>query len=92
MTMYFALICRDKPGHLEIRKANREAHLAYVAETGVVTQAGPFLDEAGEMCGSLVILDVEDKAAAEAWAANDPYAGAGLFESVSVQAWKKVVG
>ncbi|BAQ71201.1 Ycii-related protein [Rhodovulum sulfidophilum] len=90
--MYFVLICRDKPGHLEIRKANREAHLAYVAETGVVVQAGPFLDEAGEMCGSLVILDVEDKAAAEAWAANDPYAGAGLFESVSVQAWKKVVG
>ncbi|ARC87170.1 YciI family protein [Rhodovulum sp. MB263] len=90
--MYFALICRDKPGHLETRKANREAHLAYVAETGVVVQAGPFLDEAGEMCGSLVILDVADKAAAEAWAANDPYAGAGLFESVSVQAWKKVVG
>ncbi|PTW50574.1 YciI family protein [Rhodovulum kholense] len=90
--MYFALICRDKPGHLETRKANRDAHLAYVAETGVVAQAGPFLDEAGEMCGSLVILDVADKAAAEAWAANDPYAGAGLFESVSVQAWKKVVG
>ncbi|RAP42271.1 hypothetical protein BYZ73_05785 [Rhodovulum viride] len=90
--MYFALICRDKPGHLETRKANRDAHLAYVAETGVVAQAGPFLDEAGEMCGSLVILDVGDKAAAEAWAANDPYAGAGLFESVSVQAWKKVVG
>ncbi|WP_414899010.1 YciI family protein [Rhodovulum sp. YEN HP10] len=90
--MYFALICRDKPGHLETRKANRDAHLAYVAATGVVVHAGPFLDEAGEMCGSLVILDVADKAAAEAWAANDPYAGAGLFESVSVQAWKKVVG
>ncbi|MBL3568230.1 hypothetical protein BV509_01725 [Rhodovulum sulfidophilum] len=90
--MYFALICRDKPGHLEIRKANREAHLSYVAETAVVAQAGPFLDDAGDMCGSLVILDVADKAAAEAWATNDPYAGAGLFESVTVQAWKKVVG
>jgi len=88
----YALICRDKPGAIETRKANRDAHLGYVGETGVVAQAGPFLDEAGEMCGSLVILDVADKAAAESWAENDPYAKAGLFESVTVQAWKKVVG
>jgi len=88
----FALICRDKPGHLETRKANRDAHLAYVAETGVVTLAGPFLDDAEAMCGSLVVLDVEDRAAAEAWAADDPYARAGLFESVTIQGWKKVVG
>ena len=34
----FALICTDKPGAIETRKANREAHLAYVAGTGVVAQ------------------------------------------------------
>jgi uncharacterized protein YciI len=90
--MLYALICRDKPGHLETRKANREAHLAYIAETGVVAQAGPFLDEAGEMCGSLVVLDVETLDAAQTWAENDPYAKAGLFENVTIQAWKKVIG
>ncbi|TCO73401.1 YciI family protein [Rhodovulum euryhalinum] len=88
----FALICRDKPGHLDTRKANRDAHLAYIAETGVVAQAGPFLDGAGQMCGSLVILDVTDRAAAEAWAAGDPYARAGLFDSVAIEEWKKVIG
>lgn len=88
----FAVICRDKPGHIETRKANREAHLAYVDQTGVVTLAGPFLDNDGVMCGSLVVLDVADHAAAQAWAAGDPYAGAGLFESVTIQAWKKVIG
>jgi uncharacterized protein YciI len=31
-------------------------------------------------------------AAAEAWAAADPYAKAGLFESVTIRAWKKVRG
>jgi len=31
-------------------------------------------------------------AAAQDWAANDPYAKAGLFDSVSVTEWKKVVG
>ncbi|SNT22584.1 YciI family protein [Tropicimonas sediminicola] len=90
--MLYALICQDKPGALETRKSNRTAHLDYIAATGVVLQAGPFLDAAGEMCGSLVVLDVEELAAAEAWAANDPYAKAGLFESVEIRAWKKVVG
>lgn len=90
--MRVALNCLDKAGHLEIRKANREAHLAYIAETGVVEMAGPYLDTEGAMIGSLVILDVADLAAAEAWAANDPYAKAGLFESVTIREWKKVVG
>ena len=90
--MLYALICTDKPGHLEIRKANRDAHLAYIAETGVVAMAGPFLSEAGDMAGSLVVLDVADRAAAEAWAASDPYARAGLFEGVDIRAWKKVIG
>ncbi|MGA0540608.1 YciI family protein [Neotabrizicola sp. VNH66] len=90
--MRVALICLDKPGHLEMRKANREAHLAYLAETGVVEMAGPFLDAEGGMCGSLLVLDVSDLAAAQDWAANDPYAKAGLFASVDVREWKKVIG
>ena len=89
--MRFALICNDKAGALEIRKANREAHLAYLAETKAEL-AGPFLDAAGNMTGSLVVIEAEDRAAAEAWAANDPYAKAGLFASVDIREWKKVIG
>jgi len=88
---FFAVVCRDKPGHLDVRLANREAHVAYLKETNVA-QAGPFLDEAGDMCGSLLILDVADMTAASAWAENDPYAKADLFESVSIQAWNRVIG
>jgi uncharacterized protein len=90
--MLFALICDDKPGGLEIRKANRTDHLAYLRETGVVVQAGPFLDESGAMTGSLVVVDVPDRAAAEAWAAADPYAKAGLFERVTIRPWHRAVG
>lgn len=90
--MYIALICTDKANALETRKSNRDAHLAYIAETGVVAMAGPLLNDAAEMAGSLVILDVEDKDAAESWAANDPYAKAGLFSDVRIQPWKKVIG
>jgi uncharacterized protein YciI len=90
--MLYAIIAVDKPGALEARKANRDAHLAHIkAAEGAIVLAGPFLDDAGEMCGSLLIYDGE-KADAEAWAANDPYARAGLFQSVEVRAWKKVVG
>lgn len=88
----FALICTDKPGAIETRKANREAHLAYIEETRVVAQAGPFLDAGGAMCGSLVILTVGSRAEAGAWAEGDPYARAGLFADVRIEHWKKVIG
>lgn len=90
--MRFALMCTDKPGHLETRKGNRDAHLAYIKDTGVVEMAGPLLDTDGNMAGSLIILDVDDYAAARAWADADPYARAGLFETVSLSAWNKVIG
>ena len=90
--MLIALIAKDKAGHLEVRKANRQAHLAYMDQTNAVVQAGPFLDDNGDMCGSLVILDVEDMAAAQEWAANDPYAKADLFEESKLIQWKRVIG
>ena len=89
--MLYAVICKDKPGALQTRLDTRAAHLAYIEATGIVKMAGPFLEE-GQMCGSLVILDCDSLAAAQAWAAGDPYAQAGLFESVNVTEWKKVIG
>jgi uncharacterized protein len=89
--MRAALICKDKPGHLQTRLDNRAAHLAYIEATGVVEMAGPFLAD-GAMTGSLVVLNVETVEQAEAWAASDPYALAGLFESVMISEWKKVIG
>lgn len=89
--MLIALIGRDKPGALQTRLDNRDAHVAYLKSTGVVSQAGPLLDDSEQMIGSLVILDVEDMSAAKAWAADDPYAKAGLFDSVELIPWKKVI-
>lgn len=90
--MLVALIALDKPGALEVRKANRQAHLDHVAASGIVQQAGPFLDAEGQMCGSLLVLDVADMAQAEAFAAADPYALAGLFDSVTLRPWNRVIG
>jgi len=90
--MRYALICIDKPNALQTRVDNREAHLEHIRSSGVVEQAGPFIDAAGQMCGSLIVLGVGSKAEAEAWAAADPYAKAELFQSVMIQEWKRVIG
>ena len=91
--MLYAIICIDKPGQIELRKANRDAHLAHIRATdGAIRQAGPFLDEAGEMCGSLLIFEAPDRETVEAWCRDDPYAKAGLFSSVEIRPWKRVIG
>ena len=89
--MLIALIAHDKPGALQTRKDNRDDHLGYIDDTGVVSQAGPLVKD-GQMAGSLVILDVVDMAAAQVWADNDPYAKAGLFQKTRIERIKKVIG
>ena len=90
--MRVALICKDKPDHLQTRLDNRAAHLAHIEASGVVEMAGPFLSPEGQMTGSLVVLNVDDLKAAQEWAAADPYAKAGLFAKVRIEEWKKVIG
>ncbi|RIK86394.1 MAG: hypothetical protein DCC69_06830 [Hyphomicrobiales bacterium] len=91
--MIFALICKDKPGGLEVRLANRPAHLDYLTAlnaAGKLKFAGPLLDDEGKPVGSLVAVEAGDRAGAEAIAAGDPYARAGLFESVEIHPWNWV--
>jgi uncharacterized protein YciI len=90
--MLVAVITTDKPGALQTRLDNRDAHLAYIQDTGCVAMAGPFLDDSDTMCGSMIVLDVDSMDDARTWAENDPYAQAGLFSDVRIQQWKKVIG
>lgn len=90
--MRVAVICHDKPDSLQVRLDTRAAHVAYLNDTGVVDLAGPFLDEAGTMMGSMIVLNVDSMQQARDWAAADPYAKAGLFASVTLTEWKRVMG
>jgi uncharacterized protein YciI len=92
--MLFALICKDKPGKLQIRADTRPDHLAFLEGLNAEKKlafAGPFLDADGKPNGTLAVVDVPDRAGAEALAATDPYAKAGLFESVEIRAWTWVL-
>jgi len=91
MMPYFAVICRDKPDSLDLRMQTRADHLRYAEESGVLFLGGPLIED-GRMAGSLAILDVADLDAAKAWAADDPYGKAGVFASVEINEWKRVIG
>ena len=91
--MPYAIIARDKPGALDMRIEHRPAHVEYLKSkmdliiAGGATLGGP--DEA--MDGSLLILDTEDRAVAEDFAKNDPFALNGVFEAVIVTPWRKTI-
>jgi uncharacterized protein YciI len=91
----FAITCFDKPNSLELRMATRPTHLVYLQgqlDAGVVLMAGPLLDADDKPNGSLLLVETADRAAAEAFAAGDPYAKAGLFASTDIRPWRKVFG
>jgi uncharacterized protein YciI len=89
----FVLACFDKPNALDLRMATREAHLAFVREqAAMVKVAGPMLDAAEGMAGSLFILDAPDRAAVEAFNAADPYQLAGVFGQVEIRGFRASIG
>lgn len=86
--MLYALLCNDKPDHLQLRLDTRTAHLDYLSGLGDHLKfAGPFLGDDAKPNGSLVVVEAADLAGAKAIAANDPYAKAGLFASVDIRPW-----
>ncbi|AZV19103.1 MULTISPECIES: YciI-like protein [unclassified Mesorhizobium] len=88
--MLFAVICKDKPGSLQVRLDTRPEHIAFLEGLNgdkKLAFAGPFLDTEGKPNGSLVVVEASDLAGAQALSAADPYAKAGLFESVEIRPW-----
>ncbi|MBE9603903.1 YciI family protein [Acetobacteraceae bacterium H6797] len=89
--MLFAIACTDKPASLELRMATRPPHLEYLESLmKQLVLVGPTLDAEGKPNGSLLVVEAADQAAAEAIAAGDPYAKAGLFASVTVKPFRAV--
>lgn len=89
----FAVYCVDKPNSLELRMATREAHLAYVGGfRDQLRLGGPMLNESGDMAGSIIFLEMDSIAQAQAFAADDPYNKAGLFERVDITAFRPSLG
>jgi hypothetical protein len=98
--MYYAIVSQDIDNSLALRKSARPAHLArlnVLKEAGRLLVAGPNPavdnDDPGDAgyTGSLVIAKFGSLADAQAWADSDPYVDAGVYTSVSVKPFKKVL-
>ncbi len=91
---HFIIYTEDKTDSLNIRLDNREAHLNWVRNDPQVKliSAGPWLDEAGDMRGSLLIVDGPDLKTVEAWLEQDPYNKAGLTGFKRVRQFNWLLG
>lgn len=98
--MWYAIIGNDKAASLDRRKSARPAHLQRLEalkEQGRLLLAGPFpaidAEDPGPagFSGSLIVAEFEDLAAAKTWAAEDPYVEAGVYASVDVRPFRRVL-
>lgn len=93
--MKFIIYTEDKPDSLSIRKANRDAHLAFLRSDDAPVKlltAGPWLDDEEVMRGSILIVEAEDKTTVESWLAEDPYRAAGLTGKTMIKAFIWAIG
>lgn len=88
--MLFAVINTDRPASLDLRMSIRPAHLAFLeSHAAKLVHGGAMLDGEGKPCGSLLIVEAESVEEVRAMAAQDPYAGADLFESSVVRPFRE---
>ena len=98
--MLYAIISQDVENSLDKRLSVRPAHverLQELKEQGHLVLAGPHPaidnNEPGPagFTGSLIVAEFESLETAQAWANNDPYIKAGVYDSVIVKPFKKVL-
>ena len=98
--MLYAIISQDVENSLDKRLSVRPAHverLQELKEQGHLVLAGPHPaidnNEPGPagFTGSLIVAEFESLETAQAWADSDPYIKAGVYDSVIVKPFKKVL-
>ncbi len=98
--MLYAIISTDITNSLTLRLQARPSHLdrlQTLKDEGRLILAGPHPsvdnDDPGDsgFSGSLVVAEFESLSAAKSWADEDPYVTAGVYESITVKPFKKVL-
>ncbi len=95
--MQFLVIARDgtDEGALARRQKTRPTHLESIAplvDAGNVLVGGAILDEAGDMVGSVLLLDFPGREDLDAWLAQDPYVTDGVWQEIEAHPFRTAVG
>jgi uncharacterized protein YciI len=89
---HFFIYAVDKPNHVDVRLSTRPVHLEHLAaHKDRILVAGPTLDDSGQPVGSVFLVEFPDINSVEKFLSLDPYAKAGLFESVTIKPWRKTI-
>ena len=89
--MLYIIYQEDRPDGAAIRAATRDAHFAYLDQhKDILVLGGALLaDDGVARTGSVLIINVPDRAAADAFSENEPFRRAGLFSSVKVSRMRR---
>jgi uncharacterized protein len=95
--MQFLVVAMDGTDEdaLERRQRTRPTHLDSIqplVDAGDVLVGGAILSEAGDMIGSMLLVDLPDRAGVDAWLAEDPYVTDGVWRDIEVHPFRTAVG
>jgi uncharacterized protein len=95
--MQFLVVAKDgtDEGALERRKRTRPTHLESIqplVDRGNVLVGGAILNEAGDMIGSMLLVEFADRADLDAWLDADPYVTEDVWREVEVTPFRSAVG
>ncbi len=88
----YAIVCFDRPDSASLRDKHRAAHVKFLdANAARIAFGGPLKATAeGPSTGALIVVNCATREEAEAFIAADPFRTGGVYESVSIRAFKKV--
>ena len=90
--MQFALVAYDRPNAVARRLEMRPEHLKHLESLGdTLKLAGPFLNDAGEMIGTIMVIEAESLEGARETFGRDPFMANNLFDSVTIKPWKVTI-
>lgn len=88
----FLIIAHGKPGMEAERNQLADARRRYFAAGGYqdcLIASGPLLSDDGKQWrGSAMMVELADRSAVDAMIRDDPYAKAGLYETIEVHYWR----
>jgi uncharacterized protein YciI len=90
--MLHSILCTFRPGALAEAKAKRLDHYEFLRrERNNIVEGGPLTGNDGTPIAMQIVVDRESLEAAHEFISREPYTAAGLFESVSIRQWHRVI-
>jgi uncharacterized protein len=95
--MQFLVIAKDGTDDeaIERRLRTRPSHLESIGplvDSGRVLLGGAILSDAGDMVGSMLLIDFPRLEDVDAWLASDPYVTEGVWREIEIRPFRTAVG